>query len=314
MLANIPVPEAPLLMLIDQLTSIFCFLDDACKVIEPTLDHFSLPATARHYLTRRPELSCSEIATILVAFHLSNYRTFKRYYIEVVRELLRAEFPGAPSYNRFIELIPRNLVVLASVLPRLFGEVTGISYIDSTPLVVCDNHRIHSHKVFKDIARRGKTSMGWFFGLKLHIVINERGELLCVKVTPGNVSDSKPVCAMATKLIGILFGDKGYISKKNEEALAKIGVKLITKKRKNMKPQKLSREESRLLRKRGIVETVIDQLKNICQIDHTRHRSPINAMVHLLAGLIAYCFLPEKPQISSPKDASTIVKPIKSWA
>lgn len=216
--------------------------------------------------------------TILIHFHQSHYRDFKAYYTDYVLERLRGEFPGLVSYTRFVEFIPSVLIPLCIYLRRkCLGRCTGISFIDSTALAVCKNPRIHAHKVFSGLAQRGKTSTGWFFGFKLHLIFNDRGELLNLMLTPGNVDDRKPVPRMVRKLFGKLFGDKGYLSKKlSEELLRTFHVQLVTGIRSNMKNVLMPVMDKLLLRKRAITETIIDQLKNISQIEHSRHRSPRN--------------------------------------
>ncbi len=209
---------------------------------------------------------------------------------------LRREFPGLVSYNRFVEFIPSVLVVLCVYLrTSCLGTCTGISFIDATALAVCKNPRIHSHKVFAGLAERGKTSTGWFFGFKLHLIFNDRGELLNLLLTPGNADDRKPVPKIVQKLFGKLFGDKGYLSKTlRDELLHTFNVQLVTGIRSNMKNMLMPLMDKILLRKRAIVETIIDQLKNISQIEHSRHRSPTNFLVNLICGLIAYCHKPKK--------------------
>ena len=171
--------------------------------------------------------------------------------------------------------------------------------MDSTALSVCDNHRIHNHKVFAQVAQRGKGSMGWFYGFKLHLVVNDCGELLACQITPGNVDDREPVPALSRRLFGKLIADRGYISKALfEQLLDTFGVQLITKLRKNMKNRLMPWMDKLLLRKRAIIESIIDQLKNVSQIEHTRHRSPVNCFVNILAGLIAYCHQPKKPALN----------------
>ena len=239
---------------------------------------------------RKRSLSISEIMTILIHFHQSHYRDFKAYYTGYVQERLHREFPGLVSYTRFVEFMPSVLLPLCVYLRQFcLGTCTGISFIDSTSLAVCKNQRIHAHKVFSGLANRGKTSMGWFFGFKLHLIVNDQGELLSLMLTPGNVDDRKTVPAMAQELFGKLFADKGYISKKLcEELLRTFNVQLITGVRSNMQNKLVPLMDKLLLRKRA-VETIIDQLKNVSQIEHSRHRSPINFLVNLLCGLIAYC-------------------------
>jgi hypothetical protein len=246
---------------------------------------------------REPQLSMSEIMTILIHFHQSHYRNFKAYYIQHVQVNLRSEFPDLVSYHRFVELMPRALIPLLAYLRGRKGVCTGISFVDSTPLKVCHNRRIKRHKVFAGLAERGKTSMGWFFGFKLHLIVNDQGEILAFQLTPGNVDDRKPVPKMSEKLFGKLFADRGYISKALFQQLYDEGLMLITTIRKNMKNKLMLLEDKLMLRKRSIIETINDQLKNISQIEHTRHRSFANFIVNLLAGLIAYTLQEKKPSI-----------------
>jgi transposase len=237
--------------------------------------------------------------TILIAFHQSHYRDFKAYYHEQVLKYWYPEFPGLVSYNRFVEFIPSALVPLMMYLRTCcLGKCSGISFIDSTSLDVCLNQRIHCHKVFAGLAGRGKSSTGWFFGFKLHLVVNDCGELLDIFITSGNVDDRKPVPRLAKRLFGKLFGDKGYISQPLAEALRRMfNVQLITKLRSRMKNQLMLLSDRLLLRRRAIIETIIDQLKNISQIEHSRHRSVTNFFVNVLCGLIAYSRRPSKPSL-----------------
>ncbi len=210
-----------------------------------------------------------------------------------------AEFPGRVSYQRFIDWIPSTLVPMCAYLRSCFGKCSGISFMDSTALKVCHNRRIAQHKVFENLAARGKTSVDWFFGFKLHLVVNDRGDLLNAILTPGNTDDRTPVPKLLQQLFGKVFADKGYVSQKLAKQLLKsTGIQLITKLKRNMKQRLMPLGERLLLRKRAIIETIIDQLKNISQIEHSRHRSPVNCFVNLLGGLIAYCHQPKKPSIA----------------
>jgi hypothetical protein len=236
--------------------------------------------------------------TILIYFHQMRYRDFKTYYTQFVQVYLRAEFPKLVSYNRFVELLPSVLVPLCAYLQNCYGECTGINFIDSTPLRVCHNRRIGQHRVFAEVAQRGKNSVDWFFGFKLHLVINDRGELLACRLTAGNVDDRAPVPKLMQRLWGKLFGDKGYLSQPLTQQLRQRGITLITKLKSNMKNRLILLADKLLLRKRSILETITDQLKNISQIEHSRHRSLANFMVNLVAGLIAYCHQPKKPSLA----------------
>jgi len=279
------------------LLELFCHVDDFCRVFEPVWQQRLIEDGLRRR-RRSTRLSLSEIMTIIIYFHQSHYRDFKAYYTQYVMVHLRAEFPRLVSYQRFVELMPRALIPLLAYLHTCQGHCSGISFVDSTPLAVCHNRRIGRHKVFAGIAQRGKTSMGWFYGFKLHLVVNERGELLAFQLTPGNVDDRQPVPALSRDLFGKLFGDRGYISQQLFAQLWSQGVQLITSLRKNMKNRLMPLSDKLLLRRRAIIETVNDQLKNISQIEHTRHRSVAGFLVNLLASLIAYCHRPKKPSLN----------------
>jgi hypothetical protein len=182
------------------------------------------------------------------------------------------------------------------------GRSTGIAFIDSTPLTVCDNHRIATHKVFEGLATRGKTSMGWCYGFTLHLIVNDEGALLAFRLTPGHSDDRQPVERLATGLGGQLFDDRGSISQALHERLLGQGLELLTKIRKNMQNRVMHLWDKLILRKRAFIETVHDQLKNISQIAHTRYRSVTGFMVHLVAGLIAYSHRPKKPSLGLQRD------------
>ena len=182
-------------------------------------------------------------------------------------------------------------------LKQRYGRCSGISFIDSTALAVCHNRRIYSHRVFKAEAARGKSSVGWFFGFKLHLVVNDTGELLACCLTSGNVDDRTPVPHLVKELFGKLFGDKGYLSQPLHDQLLAQDLQLITKLRRRMQNKLMPLLDKILLRKRAIVETIVDQLKNISQIEHTRHRSFFNMLGNLIAGLIAYSWRPTKPSL-----------------
>lgn len=280
------------------LLKLFCDVDDFCNASNDFWQTRSLGSGCGKKRGPKPALALSEVMTIIIHFHQSHYRHFKAYYTDHVGVYLRAEFPRLPSYNRFVELMPGALLPLCLYLQSRLAAPTGIAFIDSTPLPVCHNRRIQRHKLFAGLAARGKSSVGWFYGFKLHLVVNERGELVALYVTPGNVDDRKPVPHLTKALWGKLFGDKGYISQALFDELFAHGLQLITSIRKNMKPRLLPLMDKLLLRKRAIIETINDQLKNISQIAHTRHRSIDNFMVNLMAGLIAYTWQPRKPSLN----------------
>ena len=274
---------------------LFCDIDDFCLLFEPLWERRLLETRQRH---RASTLRLSEVMTIITLFHASSYRNFKAYYTEQVLKRYARAFPRLVSYGRFAELMPGALIPPCGYLQARKGRCSGISFVDSTSLKVCHNRRIHSHQVFRGCARRGETSVGWFYGFKLHLVINDRGELLSLRLTPGNVDDRRPVPELVEGLSGKLFGDKGYVSRPLFEALYDGGVQLVTKLKRGMKNRLTPLLDKIMLRKRAIIESVTDQLKNSSQIEHTRHRSVTNCFVDLVAGLIAYTWREKKPSLN----------------
>ena len=278
------------------ITALYCCLDDFCKVYEEWEQHKLIPSDKKR---RRPgKLSLSEMLLIMVLFHLSPYKHFKAFYLLGIGQIYRSCFVELPHYDRFVSLMPRLFGPLMILLHALSGEETGIYFADSTQLAVCHNRRISRHKVFDGMAARGKTTMGWFFGFKLHFVINHKGEIMACRITPGNKSDGSVLDDITRNLTGKVYADKGYIGKACFRKLWQRGLHLITGIRRNMKNYLMPMADKIMLRKRFIIETILDTLKSEMGLEHSRHRSPVNAMVHILSCLAAYAFRPEKPSIS----------------
>ena len=276
------------------IVTIFYHVDNFCKEFEKKL----LPN--KKSVGPKPRMTLSEIMTIAIYFHYSKLRTFKDYY-QRIRTWYRGYFNRLVSYNRFVELMQTILVPLTmfQLFCLSFSTKTGIYFIDSTKLVICHNKRIYSHKVFKGFAQRGKDSTGWFYGFKLHFIINENGEIMSFALTPGNTSDKNIdlVKQMAKDLTGKMFGDRGYISQPLFEELASKGLKLFTTLRKNMKGCLVNMSDKLMQKKRGLIETVNNVLKNTFYVEHSRHRSVTNFVVNIISSLLAYFFKPDKPSI-----------------
>lgn len=288
----------------DKITEIFVMADDFCKVFIETLRRRGLmrvsPGRKRNY--HRPNrMSDAEIIVIMIMFHSSNHKCLKHFYLQEICGRYQHIFPRTVSYNRFTEL-ERSVIVPFVIFVKkcLLVKCTGISFVDSTLLRVCRNQRIHMHKVFKGIAQRGKCSMGWFYGIKLHLICNDKGEILNFMITPGDVDDREPLKmrSFVEFIYGKLVGDKGYIGKDLFSKLFIDGIQLITKLKNNMKGGLRSMYDRILLRKRAIIETINDELKNIAQIEHSRHMSFPNFIINLIGGIAAYCLFPKKPMIN----------------
>lgn len=285
----------------DKITEIFFYADEFCKEYYKVMEgHVLAVETSKKKRNKPCILSDSEVITIMIAFHLGGYRNLKHFYINYVQKFLRSEFPKTVSYNRFVELQQKALPPMVIFLKMMrLGSCSGISFVDFTSIRVCKNNRIFNHKVFNGIATRGRSSMGYFFGFKLHIVVSDTGEILDFVITPGHIDDRTPLKDgnFLKNIIGKLFADKGDIGHRLFEQLFIDGIQLITGLKRNMKNSLMSISDKILLRKRSIIETINDELKNICQVEHSRHRSFSNFLSNLISGLIAYSFLPKKPRI-----------------
>jgi len=275
--------------------SLFCFVDDFYKGFEPWYKK-SLLTCANKKRNRSCKMSLSEIITILIAFYQSGMACFKYFYLELMKSYKNL-FNYLVHYDRFVALIRLAFPALVCLLKTLEGAVTEYLFIDATPMAVCHNLREKRHKVFKRLAKKGRTSTGWFFGFKLHFVFNIRGEIVRMQVTGGNVNDRSPVMDLMRDISAKLIGDKGYISKKLSAELFAQKVTLITKIKKNMKNYLMDLTDKMMLMKRSFVETIFSSIKLLGTLIHHRHRSPINAFTHLFAGLTNYQLRTDKPSL-----------------
>ena len=276
---------------------LFCVIDDFCKMYEMWEQHRLIPLSGSR--RRSGMMSLSELMTIMVLFHVSPCKNFKWFYLAYLPLKHGKDFPNRVSYTRFVALQSRLFLPLQLLLHSLRGEETGLYFMDATSLPVCHNKRIKRHRVFDGMAKRGRTTMGWFFGFKLHVAMNHKGQIMAVKITAGNTDDRDPVPDITKNLKGIIAADKGYISHTLFDELYMRGLKLLVGIRKNMKNHLMPIGEKLLLRKRFIIETLFDILKHETNLWHTRHRSPANAMVNLIAALIAYTAKTNKPALKN---------------
>lgn len=280
----------------DKITEIFYITDEFCKYFKFYISSRIIGNPPK----RKPIMTDSEVITIMILFHYGGFRNFKHFYMNYVQAHLTKEFPKTVSYNRFVELM-QSAVFPLTIMSKTccLGECTGISFIDSTPIRVCKNKRIKRNKVFEGIAEVGKSTMGYFYGFKLHFIINDKGEILNFVITQANVDDREPLKNehFISKIKGKLYGDKGYISSQLSNMLFVDGLHLITTIRNNMKNSLMELKDKIMLRKRSVIETINDELKNMCQIEHSRHRSFGNFITNIISGIVAYCFFPKKPAI-----------------
>jgi len=280
-------------------------VDEFLKEYDSVIKSHSLDEGApKKRRNRKFTMSNSEIMTILILFHSSSFRNLKHFYL-FVRAHMQKDFPHTASYNRFVKLQRKVCIHLAIFLEtKSLGQCTGISFIDSTPIRSCHIKRKRQHKTFNEFDRKVKSTLGWFYGFKLHLIINDKGGLLDFLLTPGNVDDRAPLKYMSfhKRIFGKLFGDRGYISKDLFEQLFIDGVHLVTRLKKGMKNALMLQHDKIMLRKRSLIETVNDQLKNICQIEHTRQRCFPNFIINLLSALVAFSFFDKKPSINTAEE------------
>lgn len=287
------------MLTVDKITNIFCAVDDFCIEFDKEIKS-KLIQSGNKKRNRKFTLSTSEVITIMIGFHLSDMRNFKAYYLETISNKFNKEFKYLVSYNRFTELMKYAILPMSIFLKRkALGSCTGISFVDSTTIDVCDNRRIQSNKVFKSLAQRGKSSTGWFYGFKLHFLCNDIGEIVNFSITKGNVDDrnNDVIEKLFKNVFGKAYGDRGYLSAELSKMLLNKGVHLMTRIKSNMKNQLMSLQDKLNLRKRAIIESINDILKNGCYLEHSRHRSINNFMCNLISCLVAYNFLEKKPSL-----------------
>jgi len=276
-------------------TAIYCFVDDFIKSLA---SNFSTITSRKSKPGISNYLSISEVLTIIIGYYDSCCDCFKHYYQQVIMRYHRIDFKLV-SYANFTKLIGRNMPYLMLLLHHLLTKCTGLSFVDATSIAVCKNYRINSHKVFKGIAARSKTTKGWFFGLKLHLIIDPEGNLIKVCFSSGNKDDRKGLRSMISGIYGKVFGDRGYISTGLFEDLYAKGIQLVTRVKKNMKNMLMPITDKIMLLKRALIETVIGKLKFLEKLEHSRHRSVTNAFSHMLSCLINYQLQENKPSIKS---------------
>jgi Transposase DDE domain len=279
-------------------TTIFSIVDDFCKTYADWIQHKLLNSCKQR--VRSGKLSLSESVSIMIFYHFSPFKNFKTYYKHFVETGIL--FKNPPCYERFIQIIPSLFMPIIIMMHYLSGRKTGLYYVDSTHFAVCKNIRINRHKTFESFAARGHSSIDWFYGFKLHMIINDKSEIVALKITEGNIDDRKAFEEMAIKkdLKGKCYADKGYISKELFKRLYQKGLLLITGIKKNMKDYLMPILDKIFLRKRFIIETIFGYLKEQFNIKPSKHRSPTNFFASLFSALIAYQIKPTKPLISYP--------------
>lgn len=279
------------------IVELFCLVDDFCQRFKETCFKKCIEYNKPRARKKTFRTSLSEVMTLLLLFHRSNYRTFKHFYLFYLKNNLKHLFPNLVGYSRFVQLTSEAFFPMFCFIKEHQGLCEGLLFIDSTVLTVCHVKRAYSHHTFKQQAKWGKTTTGWFFGFKLHLVINHHAEIVAFRLTAGNTDDRKPVPGMLTGMKGKAFADRGYVGEALTKKLMTAGIHLFTKVKKKMKNKLVPIFDKLMMRKRAIIESVNNILKSSCQIEHHRHRSRSNFLSNLMAGLANYCLSPNKPRL-----------------
>jgi len=279
---------------------IYYLIDEFCKIYLNWQKHKLISSANMRYRTGK--MSLSEMLTIMIIYHQSPCREFKYFYLYFLPQKHSKNFPNLLSYNRFVEIMPHLLVPLIILLHCLSGKKDEVYFIDSTKLQICHNKRTNCNRVFRNLATIGRSSYGWFMGFKLHLIINSKGQIISARITAGNIDDRSPVRQLAKGLKGTIYADKGYISQKLFKEIYTDGIRIVTGIKDNMKNYFMTMKDKILLRKRSVIESVFNVLKNNMNLEHTRHRSPTNFLVNIISCLVSYQFRTNKPKIKNNSD------------
>ena len=271
----------------DSTIALFCCLHVFAKLLADWEHHHLIPSPCQCQRRRAGRLSLGEMLFIMVLFHISAYQDCKHFWFYGLSQEYGDCFGDLPSCSRFVSLQPGLLLPFVLLLHSFPGEKTGICFAHSTNLAACHNARISRNRFCQGMARRRRTAMGWFFGGKLHLLIHRKGQIMAFRMTAGSRDDRNPLEAMTAALQGKIFADKGYLSQTLLERLWQRGLHLVTSMRRNMKNDLLPLLDNVLLRKRFMIETLFDKRKSSMGLEHTRHRSPVNTLVHILSCLAA---------------------------
>jgi Transposase DDE domain len=291
---------------VTKLTELFIEIDDFCI----TLNQWQKVNALNLFQSQvNKSLTDSEIMTILILYQQSGFKNFQYFYERFALGALKPYFPNLVSYSRFVEYIP--LVFWQQYYYAQFcclkSARSGLYIVDSKKLEVCKLRKQKHHKVFGDLASKGKSSTGWFFGLKIHLIINDLGEIVNFLFTTGKVADNNKtvLCQLLNQLKGKCVGDRGYLTTLFDFFYEQ-GLHIVTKIRNNMKNKLMPLADRLLLQKRPVIEAIIDILSSVFDLEHTRHRSAKNAFVHMFSAISAYAFYEKKPNIYNKKSKKTM--------
>ena len=278
-------------------TYTFCIIDDFFQKFEATYWDF-LKHSNKRLRMRSSQLKVSEVVFIAIWYKCSHFNNFKAFFLSL-RQNFRHLFRYLPCYQRIVYLINSHQLALHALHFALMKDChSSHLWIDSTTLPVCKNQRIGRHKSIKAIATRGKSSMGWFFGCKLHLIMNQSGDVVSTALSNGHTADIKMVEQLVKGLKAKLYADRGYISQNLRQSIKEQGVDLITYHRKNMQAVNLSKADTYNLRQRNQIETLFSLLKGKYNLVTSKARSIEGYLAGIYASLCAYQIYHEnKPTI-----------------
>ncbi len=244
---------------------------------------------------RNHKLTPAELLTISLYRFVTKQQDFKTYY-GFLKGYHAREFPQLPHYSQVLryqkQLLPFESLLLSLLMAMNRSNFKNakeyLMFVDGSEIPVCTNKRIFTHKVSRIIAQRSKSSKGWFYGFRLHILCDRKGNLLGIKITPGNIDERKMVLKLIKDLQGILVADAGYISSELQKKLSGLNVWFLTGVKKNQK-KLMTKANHLLLKARQRVETTIGVLKQRLGLVTSLPRSVPGYQVHYVLVCLAYC-------------------------
>jgi transposase len=272
--------------------TIYCFVDEFLKGILGSIRHVLKKPDQHTPPMRKHNLSLAELITLALFRFFTGHHNWKQYY-RFIQTYHAKDFPNLPNYQNFIadmNQLSGLAMLMLSAFMRFFRSITDtgrIKIVDSTKLEVCKIKREFTHKVCQNFAKKSKSSMGWFYGFKLHIIVNELMQILELRITPGNTDDRKGLDMMWNTIFGMIIADAGYLGKKWQEKAARLGKRLLTAVKANMK-KIMTNTQHELLKLRQYVEIVFSVLKVRLGLETSLPRSPLGHFAHYLWCLTAY--------------------------
>lgn len=302
---NTPFQQDDLTIL---LIAIFCFVDDFHEHILTLLRPALIRPHQQHPPLKRRNLSTTELVSLALFFQFTGHRSWRDFY-KYIKTHYRQDFPDLPSYRNFVaamNALSPYAVILLQAFCALFRQTTpatAAKFADSTNLPVCSIKREFSHQVMKLFATKSKTTMGWFYGLRLHVLCNELMQILECRITTATVGERAALESMWNYIFGLIVADAGYLGQEFQTRARSLGKQLLTGARANMK-KLLTKKQHELLQLRQVIETIFSVLKTRLGLGSTLPRSPLGHFARYVWCLAAYQL---KQYFTAVAVASTVV-------